>query len=78
MSSESDVFAVSFASGHAKKFVVSPFINKNLGRKAKNLFHSLKVKVSFCTARIPYTHVRPREPSFEREYGPSNVLYKFN
>ena len=75
---ESDVIAENSASDDAKKFVLLPFINKNLASKAKNLFHSLKVKVSFCTVRSLYTCVRPREPSIEGKYGPSNVIYKFN
>ena len=41
------VVAGNSASDGAKKFVLLPFINTNLAKKAKNLFHSLKSKVSF-------------------------------
>ena len=45
----------------------------------KNIFHSFKVKVSFCAARNFYTCVRPLEPSIKGKYGPSNfIVYKFN
>ena len=57
MNVESDVIAENSDSDVTKKFVLLPFINTNLAKKAKNLFHSLKFKVSFCTARSLYIYI---------------------
>ena len=67
----------SSASDKAQSFVLLPFINKNLAQKAKNLFHSLNIKVSFCTSRSLYSAVRPRESSIDGKFGQSNVVYKY-
>ena len=59
----------SSASDKAQSFVLLPFINKNLAQKAKNLFHALNIKVSFCTSRSLNSAVRPRESSIDGKYG---------
>ena len=46
-------------------------------KKQKNLFHSLNIKVSFCTSRSLYSAVRPRESSIDGKFGQSNVVYKY-